>query len=113
MRYDILEFRDGQDLSARVDTLRQLTAVVEQWLGRGDGGQVVVDFTGGTKCMPPAPAVRISVQQGAESRRNTTHLPKKTTKFPRNTARCWSVQRAKAEGMGLEPTTPYGAPHLQ
>jgi CRISPR-associated protein (TIGR02710 family) len=57
-RYDLLELRDGQDLSACVDTMRQLTPVVEQWLGRGDGCQVVVDFTGGTKCMSAALALQ-------------------------------------------------------
>lgn len=57
-RYDFLELPDGQDLAACVDTLRQLTPAVEEWLGRGDDYQVVVDFTGGTKCMSAALALQ-------------------------------------------------------
>lgn len=53
-RYDVLELPDGQDFAACVDALRQLAPVVEEWLSRGDGFQVVVDFTGGTKCMSAA-----------------------------------------------------------
>ena len=57
-RYDLLELPDGQDFAACVGTLRQLTPIVEEWLGRGDQYQVVVDFTGGTKCMSAALALR-------------------------------------------------------
>ena len=57
-RYDVLELPDGQDFAGCVDTLRQLTPIVEEWLGRGDQYQVVVDFTGGTKCMSAALALR-------------------------------------------------------
>lgn len=57
-RYDVLELADGQDFAACVDALRQLTPVVEEWLGRGDQYQVVVDFTGGTKCMSAALALQ-------------------------------------------------------
>jgi CRISPR-associated protein (TIGR02710 family) len=57
-RYDVLELADGQDLSACVNSLRQLTPSVEQWLGRGDTFQVVADFTGGTKCMSAALALQ-------------------------------------------------------
>lgn len=53
-RYDILELPNGQGFPECVDTLRQLTPDVEEWLGRGDQYQVVVDFTGGTKCMSAA-----------------------------------------------------------
>ncbi len=57
-RYDLLELPDGQDFTACVDTLRQLTPVVKEWLGRGEHYQVVVDFTGGTKCMSAALALQ-------------------------------------------------------
>jgi CRISPR-associated protein (TIGR02710 family) len=57
-RYDILKLPDGQDFAACVDTLRELVPIVEQWLGRGDQYQVVVDFTGGTKCMSAALALQ-------------------------------------------------------
>jgi CRISPR-associated protein (TIGR02710 family) len=57
-RYDLLELPDGQNFAACVDTLRQLTPIVEEWLGRGDQYQVVVDFTGGTKCMSAALALQ-------------------------------------------------------
>lgn len=57
-RYDLLELADGQDFAACVGTLGQLTPVVEEWLGRGEQYQVVVDFTGGTKCMAAALALQ-------------------------------------------------------
>jgi CRISPR-associated protein (TIGR02710 family) len=57
-RYDALELPDGQDFAACVDALRQVTPIVEEWLGRGDQYQVVVDFTGGTKCMSAALALQ-------------------------------------------------------
>jgi len=57
-RYDLLELADGQDFAACVDTLRRLTPIVDEWLGRGDLYQVVVDFTGGTKCMSAALALQ-------------------------------------------------------
>jgi CRISPR-associated protein (TIGR02710 family) len=57
-RYDLLHLSDGQDFDGCVDTLRQLTPVVEEWLGRGDDYQVVADFTGGTKCMSAALALQ-------------------------------------------------------
>jgi CRISPR-associated protein (TIGR02710 family) len=57
-RYDLFDLHDGQDFAACVDSLRQLTPVVEQWLARGNDYQVVVDFTGGTKCMSAALALQ-------------------------------------------------------
>jgi len=50
-RYDLFELPDGQDLVSCLDRLRQLTPEVTQWASRGQQFQVVVDFTGGTKCM--------------------------------------------------------------
>lgn len=57
-RYDLLELPDGQDLARCVDRLRELTPEVESWLARGEDFQVVVDFTGGTKCMSAALALQ-------------------------------------------------------
>lgn len=53
-RYDLFELPDGQDLASCLDRLGQLTPEVERWVARGKGFQVVVDFTGGTKCMSAA-----------------------------------------------------------
>lgn len=53
-----LELPDGQDFTPCVHRLRELTPVVERWLARGDSYGVVVDFTGGTKCMSAALALQ-------------------------------------------------------
>lgn len=53
-RYDLFELPDGQDLASCLDRLRCLTPVVAEWAARGESFQVVVDFTGGTKCMSAA-----------------------------------------------------------
>jgi CRISPR-associated protein (TIGR02710 family) len=50
-RYDLFELPDGQDLASCLDRLRQLTPEVSEWAARGSGFRIVVDFTGGTKCM--------------------------------------------------------------
>lgn len=57
-RYDLFELPDGQDLEICLDGLRQLTLEVMQSAERGL--QVVVDFTGGTKCMSAAIALQAS-----------------------------------------------------
>jgi len=59
-RYDELELPDGQDLASCLDHLRQLTPVVTEWAARGAEFQVVVDFTGGTKCMSAAVGIQAS-----------------------------------------------------
>lgn len=56
--YDVVTLPDAQDLSGCVRKLRELTPRVEDWLGRGDEFQVVLDFTGGTKCMSAALALQ-------------------------------------------------------
>jgi CRISPR-associated protein (TIGR02710 family) len=56
-RYDTFELPDGQDLAGCVNKLQQLTPDILKWVGRGDTHQVVVDFTGGTKCMSAAIAL--------------------------------------------------------
>jgi CRISPR-associated protein (TIGR02710 family) len=57
-RYELFELPDGEDLSSCLDRLRHLAAEVEQWLARGESFQVVIDFTGGTKCMSAAMALQ-------------------------------------------------------
>lgn len=59
-RYDLFELPDGQDLASCVDCLRQLTPVVAEWTARGASFQVVVDLTGGTKCMSAAIGIQAS-----------------------------------------------------
>lgn len=59
-RYDLLELPDEQDFTSCVEHLRGLTDEVRAWAARGDGCQVVVDITGGTKCMTAAMAIQAS-----------------------------------------------------
>jgi CRISPR-associated protein (TIGR02710 family) len=59
-RYDLLELADEQDFSSCIEQLRGLTEEVRLWAARGDGCQVVVDITGGTKCMTAAMAIQAS-----------------------------------------------------
>lgn len=55
---DTLVLTDEQDFASCVKELRDLTPLVKKWLERGDRYQVVVDFTGGTKCMTAALALQ-------------------------------------------------------
>lgn len=59
-RYDQFELPDGQNLASCLDNLRQLTPVVSEWAARGATFRVVVDFTGGTKCMSAAIGIQAS-----------------------------------------------------
>lgn len=59
-RYDRLELPDEQDFTSCVEHLRGLTDEVRAWVARGDDCQVVVDITGGTKCMTAAMAIQAS-----------------------------------------------------
>lgn len=59
-RYDLFELADAEDLERCLAQLRQLTDDVKQWTNRGNEYQVVVDFTGGTKCMSAAVALLAS-----------------------------------------------------
>jgi CRISPR-associated protein (TIGR02710 family) len=59
-RYDPFELPDGQDLANCLDRLRQLTPEVGDWAARGPRFQVVVDFTGGTKCMSASVGLQAS-----------------------------------------------------
>jgi len=55
---DTIVLTDGQDFASCVKELRDLTPLVKKWLERGSRYQVVVDFTGGTKCMAAALALQ-------------------------------------------------------
>lgn len=59
-RYDRLELPDEQDFTSCIERLRGLTDEVRAWAARGDGCHVVVDVTGGTKCMTAALAIQAS-----------------------------------------------------
>lgn len=59
-RYDTFELTDGQNLASCLDQLRLLTPEVTAWTGRGPAFEVVVDITGGTKCMSAAIGIQAS-----------------------------------------------------
>lgn len=59
-RYDLLLLPDGEDFESCIDRLRALKPEVEHWASRGADFQVVVDLTGGTKCMSAAIATHAS-----------------------------------------------------
>ena len=48
---ECLELLDPQDFDASVSQLIELGPVVRKWKAGGEACQVIVDFTGGTKCM--------------------------------------------------------------
>ena len=51
-RYELIELPSAQDLERCVEAIhRGITPEVDRWLRRGAGHSVVVDITGGTKCM--------------------------------------------------------------
>jgi CRISPR-associated protein (TIGR02710 family) len=56
--YEFVDVTDAQDFTGCVRALRRLGEEVDRWLGRGEGYRVVVDFTGGTKCMTAALALQ-------------------------------------------------------
>lgn len=59
-RYDLLELPNEQGFTSCVEHLRGLTDEVRAWAARADDCQVVVDITGGTKCMTAAMAIQAS-----------------------------------------------------
>lgn len=72
-RFDTLVLPDAQDFAGCVEKIRESNHEVTRWLARGEGFTVVVDFTGGTKCMTAALALhahrwacRFSYVGGAE-----------------------------------------------
>ncbi len=50
-QYDYFQVPDAQDFTGCVERLRELGEQVDQWRARGIDHTVIVDFTGGTKCM--------------------------------------------------------------
>ncbi|HRP61806.1 MAG TPA: TIGR02710 family CRISPR-associated CARF protein [Phycisphaerales bacterium] len=52
--YEHVDVDDPENLTSAVASLRSLTAHVHRWVKRGSNYRVVVDFTGGTKCMSAA-----------------------------------------------------------
>lgn len=56
-RYRSSELDDEQSFSGCIDWLREINPEVEEWIARGQDYQLIVDFTGGTKCMTAALAV--------------------------------------------------------
>jgi len=59
-RYDLLELPDAQDFSSCMEHLRRLSDETREWAARGENCRVVVDITGGTKCMTAALAIQAS-----------------------------------------------------
>lgn len=59
-RFDLFELPDGQNLRSCVKHLRKLSPEIEAWLARGPEFRVVVDYTGGTKCMSAAIGIQAS-----------------------------------------------------
>lgn len=56
-RYEVKQIPDAQNLTACVTLIRNLSSEVHQWVALGPEYRVVVDFTGGTKCMTAALAL--------------------------------------------------------
>lgn len=56
-QYDTEVVPDAQDFEACVRRMRALHEPAARWRDRGDGFDVVLDFTGGTKCMSAALAL--------------------------------------------------------
>ena len=56
-RFDVYEMPDPEDFQDCVRRMRALDEEIQQWLARGGDYGVVVDFTGGTKCMSAALAL--------------------------------------------------------
>jgi CRISPR-associated protein (TIGR02710 family) len=57
-RYEVLTLPDPQDFPGCVHALRDLAGKVRGWRARGEGFEVAVDFTGGTKVMSAALALQ-------------------------------------------------------
>jgi len=56
--YETQVIPDAQNFADCVESFRKLTDEVRKWLARGENYEVVVDFTGGTKCMTAALALQ-------------------------------------------------------
>ncbi|MEW6263968.1 MAG: TIGR02710 family CRISPR-associated CARF protein [Thermodesulfobacteriota bacterium] len=76
--WDAFPVPDHQDFVACTRMIRDKNEEIDQWLARGEGYQVVFDFTGGTKCMTAALALsarrwscRFSYVGGTERTKNS------------------------------------------
>lgn len=56
-QYDVHSVPDAQNFTSCVERIREQSAKVRNWLNRGQDYRVIVDFTGGTKCMSAALAM--------------------------------------------------------
>jgi CRISPR-associated protein (TIGR02710 family) len=56
-RWEVVRVPDAQDLADCMSCIRRLDDQIRRWVGLGDGRKVVVDLTGGTKCMSAALAL--------------------------------------------------------
>ena len=52
--WDLLELHDAQDFSDCIRCMRRIDEPVQAWRRKGNDYRIVVDFTGGTKCMSAA-----------------------------------------------------------
>lgn len=55
--YEIKTLPDSQDITRCIETMREITPDVQQWTELGPDYEVIVDLTGGTKCMSAALAL--------------------------------------------------------
>jgi CRISPR-associated protein (TIGR02710 family) len=101
-----------------VRALRGLGEEVERWLGRGEGYQVVVDFTGGTKCMSAALALqahpwgcRFSYVGGTERTKDAVGVVVSGKEQVLHTQNPWEALgfRAVADAVTLFDQGAYGA----
>ncbi len=56
--YRVCPVGDAEDLFDCLRVIRSLDQEVHEWLGRGDGFEIVADFTAGTKCLSAALALQ-------------------------------------------------------
>jgi len=56
-QYEVAEVPDAEDFAGCVERIRELSPQAEGWVRRGPDYRVVVDLTGGTKCMSAALAL--------------------------------------------------------
>lgn len=57
-QFDRVLITDAQDFAGCVHKMRELATEVQRWLERGPNFKVIIDFTGGTKCMSAALALQ-------------------------------------------------------
>ena len=56
-QYEVIPVPDAQDFTGCVEKIRAVEPDVRQWLQRGGDFRVIIDLTGGTKCMSAAMAI--------------------------------------------------------